>query len=84
MKTVFIAEDGTQFDNRQKCIDYENKPYIYCIENTVDEYSWRATRYCSSLEEAKRELQDCCNWYEHQGTGRIYAIRLDTGMYPKK
>jgi hypothetical protein len=83
MKTVYIAEDGTQFDNRQKCIDYENKPFIYYIENEVDEFRRSITRYCSSLEEAKRELKDCSNWYCSNGTGRIYAVRLDTCTTPK-
>lgn len=83
MKTIYVAEDGTQFTNKQECIDYENKPYIYYIENTVNEYNTRITRYCSSLEEAKRELQDCCDWYDNNGTGRIYAVRLDTCATPR-
>lgn len=83
MQTIYVAEDGTQFSDRQKCIDYENKPYVYYIENTVNEFGRSITRYCSSLEEAKRELKDCSDWYEHNGTGRIYAIRLDTGTTPK-
>lgn len=82
MKTVYIADDGTQFDNRQACVEYENKPFIYVVENTVNEYHRAITRYCSSLEEAKRELEDCCDWYCSQGTGHIYAIRLDTGTEP--
>lgn len=82
MKTIFVADDGTQFDNRQECIDYENKPYIYYIENTVSEYHREITRYCSTLDEAKRELQNCSDWYVHQGTGKIYAVRLDTGARP--
>lgn len=84
MKTVYIADDGTQFDNRQTCVEYENKPFIYVIENTVNEYGREITRYCSSLEEAKRELQNCCDWYASNGTGRIYSIRLDTGTFPLK
>lgn len=84
MKTVYIADDGTQFTSRQECLDYENKPYIYCVENTINEYHTQISRYCSSLEEAKRELEECCDWYRSKGTGRIYAIRLDTGMDPIK
>lgn len=83
MKTIYVAEDGTQFTDRQECIDYENKPCIYYIENTVNEYNRSISRYCSSLEEAKRELQDCSDWYCSQGTGRIYAVRLDTCTNPK-
>jgi hypothetical protein len=82
MQTIYVAEDGTQFTNRQQCIDYENKPHIYYIENTVNEYGRHITRYCSSLEEAKRELEDCSDWYAHNGTGRIYALRLDTCTEP--
>jgi hypothetical protein len=82
MKTIYVAEDGTQFSDRQQCIDYENKPYIYYIENTVNEYGCRITRYCSTLEEAKRELKDCSDWYCRQGTGKIYAVRLDTCTNP--
>jgi hypothetical protein len=82
MKTVYIADDGTQFDNRQACVEYENKPFIYVVENTVNEYNRAISRYCSTLEEAKRELEDCCDWYYSKGTGRIYAIRLDTGTDP--
>ena len=82
MKTIYIADDGTQFNNRQACIEYENKPFIYAIENTFDEYRAKYTRFCSTLEEAKRELQDCCDWYAKTGTGRIYRFRLDTGAEP--
>ena len=38
MKTIYVADDGTQFDDRQACIEYEKKPSIYVIENTVNEY----------------------------------------------
>lgn len=83
MQTIYVAEDGTQFTDRQKCLDYENAPYIYYIENTTNEYHRSITRYCSSLEEAKKEFKDCSDWYCRQGTGKIYAVRLDTGIDPK-
>ena len=82
MKTIYVADDGTQFDDRQACIDYEKKPSIYAIENTVNEYHSNYTRFCSTLEEAKRELQDCCDWFREKGTGRIYRFKLDTGVDP--
>jgi hypothetical protein len=83
MKIKYIAEDGTQFDTEKECLDYEKAPIIYCIKNTVNEYNETITRFCSSLEEAKRELKNCCDWYCVKGTGRIYKIRLDTHMEPR-
>ena len=83
MKIKYIAEDGTQFDTEKECLAYEKAPVIYCIKNTVNEYNDCITRFCSTLEEAKRELKSCCNWYDKQGTGSIYAIRLDTNREPR-
>jgi hypothetical protein len=82
MKIKYIAEDGTQFDTEQECQDYENARFIYCIKNTVNEYNETITRFCSSLEEALRELKNCCDWYDKKGTGRIFRIKLDTDMTP--
>ena len=82
MKIVYIAEDGTQFDTERECLDYENAPVIYCIKNTVNEYAEHITRFCSSIEEAKRELKHCNDWYCDRGTGRIYKVRLNTGKAP--
>ena len=83
MKIKYIAEDGTQFDTEKECLAYENAPIIYCIKNTVNEYDERITRFCNTLEEAKRELKCCSDWYAAQGTGRIYKVRLNTNMEPK-
>ena len=83
MKTMYVAEDGTQFSDAEACRAYESKPCIYYIENTVDERRTEISRYCSTLEEAKRELEDCCDWCANPGTGRIYAVKLDTGTIPR-
>lgn len=83
MKIKYIAEDGTQFDTEKECVAYENAPVIYCIKNTVNEYDERITRFCNTLEEAKRELKYCSDWYAGRGTGRIYKVRLNTNMEPK-
>ena len=83
MKIKYIAEDGTQFDTEKECIAYENAPVIYCIKNTVNEYDERITRFCSTLEEAKRELQSCNDWYDKNGTGRIYRVRLNINVEPR-
>jgi hypothetical protein len=82
MKVKYIAEDGAQFDTEKECIAYEKAPVFYCIKNTVDEYNERITRFCSTFEEAKRELKLCRNWYDTLGTGSIYAIKLDTNREP--
>ena len=82
MKVAYIAEDGTQFDTEKECMDYENAPVIYCIKNTVNEYDERITRFCSSIEEAKRELACCNDWFDKPGTGRIYKVRLNTNKTP--
>lgn len=83
MKVVYVAEDGTQFNSEKECKAYENAPIIYCIKNTVNEYRTEITRFCSTLEEAKRELKNCCDWYDKKGTGTIYRIKLDTNFEPK-
>lgn len=83
MKIKYIAEDGTQFDTEKECLDYEKAPVLYCIKNTVNEYDERITRFCSTLEEAKRELKLCCDWYDKKGTGRIFRVKLDTDMAPR-
>lgn len=83
MKVVYIAEDGTQFNNEKDCVAYENTPVIYCIKNTVNEYDERITRFCSTLENAKKDLKNCSDWYDKMGTGRIYKVRLDSHMEPK-
>lgn len=83
MKIKYIAEDGTQFDTEKECVAYENAPVIYCIKNSVNEYNDRITRFCNTLEEAKRELKNCCDWYDKQGTGRIFRVKLNTNMEPR-
>lgn len=83
MKIKYIAEDGTQFDTEKECVAYEHAPVIYCIKNSVSEYQERITRFCNTLEEAKRELNGCSDWYDKQGTGRIYRVRLNTNREPK-
>lgn len=83
MKIKYIAEDGTQFDTEKECVAYEKAPVVYCIKNTVNEYDERITRFCSTLEEAKRELKGCCDWYDKMGTGRIFRVKLDTDMSPR-
>ena len=83
MKVVYVAEDGTQFDNEKACKAYENAPVIYCIKNTVNEYHETITRFCSTLEEAKNELKGCNDWYDKQGTGKIYKVKLDTNFEPR-
>lgn len=83
MKVKYVAEDGTQFDTERECVAYENAPVIYCIKNTVNEYHDQITRFCSTLEEAKRELKSCSDWYDKKGTGRIFMVRLDTNMEPR-
>lgn len=83
MKIKYIAEDGTQFDTEQECVTYESSPVIYCIKNTVNEYNDRITRFCSTFNKAKKELKNCSDWYDKQGTGRIYKVRLDSSMEPK-
>ena len=83
MKVIYEAADGKQFDNEKDCIAYENLPAIYCIKNTTSEFSSEFTRFCSTLAKAKEELENCCNWYSRNGTGKIYKIILDTGCKPK-
>lgn len=83
MKIVYFAEDGTQFDNEKDCIAYENAKVIYCIKKTVNEYERRITRICSTLEEAEKELKNCCDWYNSKGTGQIYKVKIDTNLEPK-
>lgn len=82
MKVVYIAEDGTQFNSEKECNAYESAKVIYCIKNTVNEYNDRITRFCSTLDEAKRELNNCCDWYDKKGTGRIFRIKLDINREP--
>lgn len=83
MRTVYIADDGTQFNTEQECIAYENNPSIFYIENTVNEYDSSITRYCLSLKEAKDQLKHCSDWYCSQGTGRIYEVRCNVKPIPK-
>jgi hypothetical protein len=83
MKVVYVAEDGTQFNSEKECNAYENAKVIYCIKNTVNEYRDIITRFCSTLEEAKRELKNCCDWYDKKDTGRIFRIKLDTNFEPR-
>ena len=83
MKPIYVADDGTQFDSERECLEYEASPKIYYIKNTVNEISSEITRYCSSLEEAKRQLQHCCDWYADKGTGQIYEVRCNAEPKPK-
>lgn len=47
---------------------------FYGIQNSYNEWNSRWTRFCVTLEDAKRELQNCSDWYCPKGTGTIYEI----------
>lgn len=83
MKLVYVADDGTQFNSERECLDYESSPLIFYIENTINEYNNKITRYCLSLEEAKKQLRYCSDWYCDRGTGSIYEVRCNTKSKPR-
>lgn len=47
---------------------------FYGIKNTYNEWSSGWSKFCVTLEDAKRELQNCNDWYRDKGTGTIYEI----------
>ena len=76
MKIIYIADDGTQFDNEFKCEDYEWKLKHTNIKDahafnkdgiefedifSEDTYNY-STKIIVSSDEAARELQELCNY----------------------
>lgn len=56
---------------------------VYFIENTVNECDTCIRGYFSSLDDAKKALQSCSNWYESKGTGKIYFVKFGLKENPK-
>lgn len=48
----------------------------YEIENSIDERRCRVTGRYVSLEAAKADLANKCNWFASKGTGTIYEVTL--------
>ena len=47
---------------------------FYGIKNSLNEWSSDWSKFCATLKDAKRELQNCNDWYRGKGTGTIYEI----------
>lgn len=56
---------------------------VFYIENTISEHSSKISGYFEFLDEAKKALKECSDWYKPNGTGRIYWIEFGLNESPK-
>ena len=58
------------------------KPGVYFIKNSVNEWSSSISGYFPTLEAAKEGLKKCSDWYRSPGTGSIYFTEFGTNAAP--
>jgi hypothetical protein len=58
------------------------KPGVYFIKNSVNEWSSSISGYFPTLEAAKEGLKKCSDWYRSNGTGSIYFTEFGTNAAP--
>lgn len=49
---------------------------IYYIENSINDRETKMSGYFALLDEAKKALKRCNDWYRDYGIGRIYKIHI--------
>lgn len=71
IERIFIADDGTRFDNERACVDYERalsteelSKYILCFDymgRRITDYNWGRIKYCKvmpGLENMPSNIED--------------------------
>ena len=86
IERIFIADDGTRFDNERACVDYERalsteelSKYILCFDymgRRITDYNWGRIKYCKvmpGLENMPNNIEDA--WT------RVIDCELDECIY---
>lgn len=63
----------------------ETSHVYYEVRNTIDEYGHdKVMAKCETLDDAKRVLKTCADWYRERGTGTIYVVIEELRYVPVK